>query len=179
MALKYSWPWPILRGGLLLQLFVAVILFVSLSHVKADIKLSQTYFNNMPLRFFYLEDSSVSLSDKKLYYSTVYKVADHVDLFATFSARLPCFSCSFWRPLTFKQYSLKVVMYLNDEGTVLRSEDEGANWSVIDGVPEGVASTLIQHPFSKSNVTISKTRSFYVSIGTVCFVVILIPRIIL
>ncbi|CAG8491123.1 2595_t:CDS:10, partial [Paraglomus occultum] len=106
MLLKHSWPWPrILRGGLLLQLFVAAMLFVSLSHVKADIKLSQTYFNNMPLRFFYFDDSSV-------------------------------------------------VMYLNDEGTVLRSEDEGAVWKIVDGVPEGVASTLIQHPFSKRNAYI-------------------------
>jgi len=70
-------------------------------------------------------------------------------------------------------------MYLNDEGTVLRSEDEGANWNIVNDVPEGVASILIQHPFAKNNVTISKTRSFYVDSYRSRFVVVLIPRVIL
>ena len=55
-------------------------------------------------------------------------------------------------------------MYLNDEGTVLRSENEGANWNVIDGVPEGVASTLIQHPFSKDKVDYFKKLDYFMTV---------------
>lgn len=42
-----------------------------------------------------------------------------------------------------------VILIIDDAGNILRSEDAGANWGAIDGVPKGSAFDIILHPYSK------------------------------
>jgi len=47
-----------------------------------------------------------------------------------------------------------VVLYHDGSAkTVWRSQDEGKTWAVIDGIPQGQAWTVIEHPFDVTMVS--------------------------
>lgn len=114
----------------LLALLVAFL--ATLVSVSADKEpsVSHTLFDNLPSRIVYFEDTSVSS---------------------------PCNSRrSICLTVLLLSCPLQVILYHDAVArNIWRSDDEGTTWKGIQGVPNGEAWSIVEHPFNSRTVSCS------------------------